>query len=67
MLDLSLVETGISDDSVPTLAGMPKLRALRLGVELSAASLESLRALRPDVLIQAMPSFHPGRGSGLIP
>lgn len=63
--DLSLVDTGVNDGSIPTIAGMPRLRALRLGDGLSAAGLESLRALRPDVSIEATPSFRPARNGPL--
>lgn len=65
--DFSLVDTGIDDGSVPTLAGMPRLRALRLGDELSTAGLNSLRALRPDVSIEATSSFRPRRRIDRMP
>jgi Dyp-type peroxidase family len=49
--ELSLIGTSLTDEAVPILAGMPGLRRLSLGSELSDAGIESLQALRPDLTL----------------
>jgi hypothetical protein len=49
--ELSLIGTSLTDEAVPILAGMPGLRRLSFGTELSDAGIESLQALRPDLTL----------------
>lgn len=49
--ELNLVGARVSDDVVPHLAAMPRLRVLRTGGALSPFALRALRALQPELSV----------------